>query len=775
VVDKEGVTELARAAAPLAGVRVLDCMTGPMAAVGRQFAELGADVIRVEPRDGAADRREGTIVDGTSLDFVAANLGKRSAALDLGNADDRRRFEALAADADILIEPGSPEIQAESLRRQYPHLVILTITDFGLKSPLRSWRGSGPVFHALSGELSRSGIAGREPLLPPGDLAHACAATQAGFVALLAYLHRLSTGLGDRLDFSILDGATQALDPGYGIAGSATAGVPASKLPRGRAEARHQYPIIACKDGFVRLCILAPRQWRGMFEWMGRPEEFADPSYDRIHTRFTSPTLLPAIARFFAGRTREELETEGQRYGVPTAAVLDVGEVLATDHIQTRQALASVPVAPGMWASFPNGVTEIDGVRMGIPAPAPALGGAEGWAERPALPDCSEHGERPLSGLKVLDLGVIVVGAEQGRLLADQGADVIKVENADFPDGSRQNVTGGPISVTFAAGHRNKRGLGLNLRDPKGKALLLDLVRDSDVLLSNFRAGTLESLGLDYATLKQINPGIIVVDSSAFGPTGPWSRRLGYGPLVRASAGLTMQWSYPGEPGSFSDAITVYPDHAAARIGLIGVLSLLIRRMRTGAGGTVSISQAEVMLSQMAPDIARQTLTGEKAPVTEQRAQTSGVYACAGDDEWCVVTIRDEQDQRALDQATGGVPLADWLAQRAPGEAMAALQTAGIAAAAMLRVAELPDFEHWKARDFFRSVKHPHIPEPFFLEVAPVLSERLPDPPERPAPLLGEHSEEILRERLKLGQAEIEALAADQVIDLAHKKENAAV
>ena len=201
--------------------------------------------------------------------------------------------------------------------------------------------------------------------------------------------------------------------------------------------------------------------------------------------------------------------------------------------------------------------------------------------------------------------------------------DVIKVENAAFPDGSRQNRTKDLISPTFATGHRNKRSLGLNVRDPEGKALLLRLIGNTDVLLSNFKGGTLESLGLDYASLKAINPRIIVTDSSAFGPTGPWSKRLGYGPLVRASAGLTMQWRYPGEADSFSDAITVYPDHVAGRIGAIGVLALLIRRLRTGMGGAVSISQAEVMLSHMAARIAGTALERAGHVVTEQPEQSA--------------------------------------------------------------------------------------------------------------------------------------------------------
>ena len=741
---------------PLAGVRVLDCVGGPLAAIARHFVELGADVIRTEPAGGGADRTAGTLVEGISLDFVAANLGKRAATVE--------QLAELAADADILIvQLGQDGIAA--LRAANPRLVVLSVSDFGDTAGYRDWAGSGPVYHALSGELSRSGVPGREPLLPPGDLALSCAAVQAACAALLAYYNALRTGDGDHLDFSTLDGASQALDPGYGIAGSATAGIPAWKLPRGRAEARHQYPIIACKDGFVRLCVLAPRQWRGMFEWLGRPAEFADPAFERLQTRYQSPTLIPAIAHFFADQSRHELEAAGQRFGVPTAAVLDLDEALASAQMQARQAFVPVEIAPGLTAPFPDGILEIDGERMGLNGPAPDRPTAPvDWRDRPEAARPPSGGDRPLAGLRVLDFGVIVVGGEAGRLLADQGADVIKVENAAFPDGMRQNRSGSLLSMSFAAGHRNKRSLGLDVRAPEGKALLLRLIADADVLLSNFKGGTLESLGLDYASLKAVNPRIIVTDSSAFGPSGPWSKRLGYGPLVRASAGLTAQWRYPGEPGSFSDAITVYPDHVVGRVVAIGVLALLVRRLRTGRGGSVSVSQAEVMLSHLAPRIAADTLARAGHVVAEDSAR-SAVYRCAGDDEWCVVTVRGPADAEAAAAVTGGRPLAEWLLEQSPHDAMAALQAAGVPAGAMLRVLDLPYFDYYVRRGFFRDVVHPHIAEPFKIEAAPIRSERLPDPPDAPAPLMGEQTLAIARSDLGLAPAEIERLVGGGVLE----------
>ncbi len=759
---------------PLTGVRVVDLIQGPLGAIGRLLGELGAEVIRVEPREGGTDRGQGPMLAGTSLSFAAANLGKRAVGIDLPN--DRAAFEGLVADADLLLEATAPdsdearELDLPSLRTRNPALTVLSVSDFGQTGPWASWQASDAVLHALTGGLSRSGLPGREPLLPPGALTIETAAAQAAFVTLAAFIRRLRTGEGDRIDLSLLEAGMHALDPGFGLAGSAQSGVPLWKMARGRHDERHRYPILPCADGYVRLCVLAPRQWRGMFKWIGEPEEFAGCEWEHIVTRFRSKTLLPAIARFLADKTRAEIEAEGAARGVPVAALLDLGEAVGTAQMTARNAFVPVEIAPGVAAPFPNGTIEIDGRRAGIRGGVPAIGDAT-WREprsewqRPAVAD------RPLEGVKVLDMGIIVVGGDTGRLLADQGADVVKVENGAFPDGQRQSRNDDPVSITFAAGHRNKRGLSIDLKSDRGKALFLDLVQEADILSSNFKPGTLAALGFDRETLERANPRLIIVDSSAFGPTGPWSSRLGYGPLVRASAGLAKLWTYPDEPDSFSDAITVYPDHVAARIGAVGVLALLIRGMRTGRGGSASISQAEVMLGHMATDIATfgAQMAGHAVTPPKDRAE-DWLLACAGDDEYCAVSTRDDSDRKAISMLVGDDTrgaVADWAAQRTSGEAMAALQAIGVPAGAMMRVVELPQMPQYVARGTFREIAHPLIETRFAVEAAPASSERLPEPDQRPAPRIGENSAEVLKDWLGTTDAEAAALLADRIIEQA--------
>lgn len=739
---------------PLSGVRVLDLTTGPMTAVGRLLADLGA---RVSP----------VVLQGvsTQADPVPLDTAVNRHGLQTVTVDDSGDWTQMLSGADILIEETVPGSEAEAaldvrgIRTANPALVILSISDFGRHTRFRNWQATTPVLHALTSELSRSGIPGREPLVPPGHhLPYQVAAAQAAVFTVSVLLDRLRTGEGDLIDFSVLEGAMQTLDPPYGTAGTASAGVALSAQKRNWATEQLRYPIIACRDGHVRICLLAKRQWQGMFEWLGRPAEFADPKYYSLRERLTSVELLGAIGRFCADKTRAELEEQGQRHRVPTAAVLSLTEALRSEHVTARGLFREVEIAPGTMAPVPAGVVEIDGHR------ASTLTCGATHAERPARATILGGRTRrdeglPLEGLRVLDLGVIVVGSDTGRLFGDLGADVVKIENSAFPDGLRGNLTS--ISHTYAAGHRNKRSIGIDLRIAEGRALAHRLVESADVVLTNFKPGVAASLGMDHATLHRINPGIVVVDSSAFGPTGPWADRLGYGPLVRAAAGFTDQWAYPDSRDAFCDAVTVYPDHVAARIGTLSALALLLRRERTGTGGAASVAQSEVMISHLAAEIVADVLD-----LPEQRPEHPwGLFPALGDDAWVAVTVRGDADDRALRAVIGDRSLADWTAERSPAEAMNLLQSAGVPAGAVLHAADVPHWAYYIERRAFREELHPYGREPYTLENVQIHSDRIADPPLGQAPLLGEQTRELGAELLGLSQAEIDDLISRGVLE----------
>lgn len=780
---------------PLSGVRILDISSGPITAVGRLLADLGAHVTPVDLAGVTEDSTVGPYLGSVPVGTAINRYGLRSVDIDTSAPDGARHWQKLLADADILIESTRPDSDAENrlavrqIHAAHPSLVILSVSDFGRDTAYRTWQATTPVLHALTSELSRSGIPGREPLVPPApQLPYHVAAAQAAVLTISVYLDRLRTGTGDLIDFSVLDGAMQTLDPPFGTPGTASAGVPISEQRRNWEAERQRYPIIRCKDGYVRICVLAKRQWQGMFTWMGEPQEFADPKFNSLMERFKSPSLLAAIERFCSDRTRAELESEGQRHGVPTAAVLTLTEALSTEQVKERGFFRQVDLGDGLTAPIPVGVAEVDGHR------ASALTAPRDTSARPdGAPILARRARRdeglPLEGLRVLDLGVIVVGADTGRLFGDLGADVIKIENSAFPDGLRGRLN--MMSQTYAAGHRNKRSIGIDLRSPEGRALAHRLVEDADVVLTNFKPGVAKALGMDYPTLRKVNPGIVVVDSSAFGPTGPWAERLGYGPLVRAAAGFTDLWVYPDQPGVFCDTVTVYPDHVAARIGTLTALTLLLRRERTGTGGAASIAQSEVMLSHLASEIAAEVLQRDGHERSGEPVHDApwGMFGAAGDGAWVAVTVRDTADWRALCEAINRPDLAGddalqtragrdsnrariddavraWTAGHSATAAMELLQRAGVPAGAVLHAAQAPTFGYYVERRAFREELHPHGAEPFMMENVQIHSDRVADPPLGQAPLLGEQTREIAAELLGLGDAEIDELIGRGILEV---------
>ena len=383
---------------------------------------------------------------------------------------------------------------------------------------------------------------------------------------------------------------------------------------------------------------------------------------------------------------------------------------------------------------------------------------------------------RPLDGIRILDLGVIVFGAELARLFCELGAEVIKIESRSFPDGARVSP------VHFAIGHRGSRSFGVDLRSAEGIEVVKRLVLKSDVLLANFKPGTLEKLGLGAETLREINPRMIVVTGSALGASGPWSTWMGYGPLVRSVAGLTSLWRYPDDDGSFSDSTVIHPDHFAARACAITTLAALISRRQSGQGSAIAVSHAETILMQLASLLASESLGGggAEAAGTARHAAPWSVYPCAGDDEWCVVTVRDNEDWRRLRGALGDpawaaseelatengrlartgeidAHLAAWTSARSPREVTSLLQRAGVPAGFMQRPDEYEDDPQFGARDFLRTFEQPGL-APLRIEHAPFRSERIPAPANPPAPEPGEHTREICTSLIGMDDDEIERL-----------------
>jgi crotonobetainyl-CoA:carnitine CoA-transferase CaiB-like acyl-CoA transferase len=768
----------------LAGVRVLDLCDGTGDAVTRLLADLGADVLKIEPPEGSDARRAPPTIDGVSIPFALHNANKRSTVLNPTNEPDRRLFFELVAGADIVVDSGIPGQAAAfgtscaRLADRFEHLVAVAVTDFGLEGPHASWRATDPVLYAMSTALSRSGPATGTPVLPPDGIASTTAAVQAAWAALIAYFNRLRCGAGDYIDFSRFDAVVLALDPPFGTQGQAATARSSTERWRGRPRNQDAYPIFACRDGYVRICVLAPRQWRGLRAWLGEPADFQDPIFDTIAARTKAFGQLGAlIADFFAGQTMAQLVADGQAHGVPIAAVLTPADALQSEHLTEVGALTDTELAPGVRARVPVGYWVVDGEHAGYRTPAPAIGSSDvDWRTTSFAPPATRAvGARPLEGIRVIDLGVIVAGGELSRLFGDLGAEVIKVESSAYPDGLRQKRDNQAISESFARAHRNNLGLGLELRSPAGAELFARLVAASDAVFANFKPGTLPALGFSYERLRELNPHLVLAESSAFGDTGPWSRHMGYGPLVRATIGVTGLWTSEQATAedarhSFYDATTIFPDHVVGRISAIGALAGLIRRHRTGAGARVHVSQAEAAINQL--DTIYVTQAAEVSGVGDvvEDVAVHRVLACAGDDEWCVVSLRSEADRRAVASAIGHdagdveAALAAWVADRSPAEVAEALQAAGVPAGPMNRAGDVHDDPQLRLRKVFSDMAHPLFEQPLVTEAGPAPYRSIPPAPQNPAPLPGADTRRVCLDVLGMAADEIEDLIADGVL-----------
>ena len=782
----------------LEALRVLDLTGSDADAVTRLLADLGADVLKVEPPGGSTARWEPPLLGGCSIAFALHNANKRSVTLDPSDSRDRRRFEELAATADIVVDSGRPGRAADfatscaELADRFAHLVTMSVTDFGTSGPRSVWQATDAVFYALSGALSRSGPTAGTPILPPDGIASATAAVQASWAVLVAYFNRLRCGVGDYIDFSRFDAVVTVLDPVFGAQGQVAAARRDPARWRGRPRNQDAYPIYSCRDGYVRLCVMAPRQWRALWSWLGEPADYADPKFEVIGERFAVwPQISVLVANLFADQGMAELVAAGQARGVPIAAVGEPGQVLAGAHFADAGAVTRADLVPGVSTLIPNGYYVIDGQRAGFNSPAPAPGAVTaGWRTAPA-PTAERRGTagmRPFEGLRIIDMGVIVAGGEASRLFADLGAEVIKVESRAYPDGLRQTRAGSLMSESFAWTHRNNLGLGLDLRSEKGQGIFCSLVGAADAVFANFKPGTLAALGFSHATLRRINPRIVLAESSAFGESGPWSDQLGYGPLVRATTGVTALWTSPGAAPAagrhpFYDATTVFPDHVVARVTAIGALAAVIAAQRSGTGAHVHVSQAETAVNQL------DTCYVARGAGKEVQADTAVdlVCPCSGEDEWCVITIRTDADLRCAATVFEAPALADdprfqtgaarlgyraeltdelahYTRARTPAAVAAMLQAVGVAAGPMNRppdIAEDPQLHH---RGLFAAMTHPLIEVALPAETGPAPFRHIPPAPQRPAPLPGQDTRAICRTVLGLNDHEVETLIAEGVL-----------
>lgn len=395
----------------------------------------------------------------------------------------------------------------------------------------------------------------------------------------------------------------------------------------------------------------------------------------------------------------------------------------------------------------------------------------------------------PLEGIRVADLTMMWAGPYATRLLAEMGADVVKVESPRAWDNLRTlfpNDAPEPWNAAFYFNdyNRDKRSLTLDLARPRGRELFLRLVAHCDCVIENYRADVLENLGLGYEVLRQARSDVILVSMAGFGKTGPERDLVGYGPIIEQMAGLTSLTGYGDDGVPYKTGIS-YGDPVSGLAAAGALVLALIRRRRSGEGAYIDLAQREVMAQMLGEAFAAASLRDEK-PVhhgnRHPRFAPQGVYPCAGEDQWLALSVRDDAEWRALAGVIGAadvesLPLAErrerhdalderierWTRTQEPQAAMETLQAAGVPAARVLDTDAIHWDSHLQAREYWEFLPHPCMP-PW---PQPVSAWRLVEAnprPRRHAPLFGEHNREILCGLLGLPEAELAELEAAGVI-----------
>lgn len=788
----------ATAARPLTGLLVVDTSDERGQMCARALGDLGADVVLVEPPGGSRARGLPPVApDGQhSVSFAYRNANKWGVALELTENGDASRFDELLAVADVWVRshgPGSPDgPDPDEVLARHPGLVVTSISDFGLTGPYADLLATDLTVLAMSGMMYRSGVPEEPPLAAPGDFAYNIAAITAAFATLTACWQRATTGRGQHLDVSVMESLAQITDwalPGYSVTGEV----------RHREGSGAIYPVLPCADGFVRIVFpLSPRQWDAFVEWLDHPEELADPQWRQIAYRIANMAeVLPLAEALFAGRGKVELSLEGQRRGLAVAPVLAPGETLENEHAAARGTFVDAEVLPGVRGRVASGYFVIDGERAGFRTRAPELGEhdarlADLARTRPTASSSANTADvagRPLDGLRVLDFGIGGVGVEVTRLLAEQGADVIKVESSSYPDFIR-TVQGSTMNPSFASSSRCKRGFGVDLRSKKGQELVRELVRHADVLVENSATGTMERMGLGWDALSQINPRLISINSQLMGSHGPWADWIGYGPNTRPVGGLTHLWNHAKHRDRPQGVSTIHPDHFVGRLGAFATLACLIGRTHTGRGAQVEVAQFESVVGHLGALLLQESLDSGSVVAVGNRSERGapwGVYPCAGEDEWCAISVRDDREWSALrgamgdpawtadagfDTAAGRMArqdvlderLAAWTAELEPRTVMELLQGAGVPAAMVQGPHHQLDDHHLAARGYLRRLEQPPIGEMVF-EGPAFHGSELAEPVLTAAPEIGADTRDICSDLLGLPDDEIDALLDRGVLE----------
>jgi crotonobetainyl-CoA:carnitine CoA-transferase CaiB-like acyl-CoA transferase len=738
------------------------------------FRINGAEVTLLEPPEGTRTRTMGPFAQSRANAPVSClhahlNGGKQSSVAGSSQA----RMLLVEAEV-VIVDDARLALLADDLRA---NAVLCEITPFGREGVLAGWRGDELIYQALSGTMFENGSPGRAPLYGVGHRA-SCAAGVIGYLQAVALLRQRAT-VRRVVDVSIAEvAASMSFNRATQYSYNATIeGRDARAIPRA---------IVRCKDGWAAIFIYDHR-WRESCEALGLPELIDD-------DRFTTEDLRLAHWDEFVGvlesrlgtRAVDDVVTAGQLSKVIVAKSMQPSELARDPQLLAREFWS--------WSSEDDPLPRLGPMfrfsdtpqRDRGPAPS-SVGGAPRTRRRRATPEAvGGPGSRPLDGVCVLDLTTAWSGPMATRILAALGAEILKVEGPGRIDDWRGPVRGGLPSrypdcdpgsepfnrcYQFNTQNHDKLALALDLKTGRGRELVLGLAAQADVMVANFSAGTLDRMGIGWPVVSELNPRLVLAEMPAYGSGGPMGSYVALGPSMELMCGMAALIGYgDGRPTTTGPA---YLDPIGGFNAAAAIVTALAARDRTGAGQQVEIAQREAAMHWIGEEIIFSVATGiDHAPKGNARTGylVHDAFPCAGEDEWIAIAIEGDGELAALAQTLGidsqtaaGKLIAE--ATRAHDKHLLAraLQERGVRAAPVCNAWDLAGSAFLHERGLLQMMTHPAAGTHTY-QGLPLHVHGLDLRMGTTAPLFGEHTGEVLAERLGLDPAQIASLRSDAII-----------
>ena len=638
-------------------LRVVEISNGIAGAYcGWLLQQMGAEVVRIGTLPTAGDGADPITL---ALAYYAAGkkvtlaegAAEAVAGADLVITDDATNFTALTGRSIAELAAGQPG-------------TVFGVTSvFGLTGPLADVPAAAIDAQAEAGVAWALGEPGRPPLAIPPGILECQAGAHLAAACLMARLAGTAPTGGRIVDIALTDVLAHYV--GVNCRFYIHHGMTWRRAGRRASDSGGAYPfvILPCADGAVCLSGRTRAEWERFVEAMGTPAWSQEPRYQKLRAMGQQyPEEVDAlIAPWLAARTKAEIEEIADRFRLTIAPLRNLNDVLATPQFAAREFLRPWTVdgrqlvGPGL----PFRVAEARGVAQ-APNVAGALLAHAGGAQRAS-------GTGPLAGLRVLDLGWVWSAPQVGSILAQLGAEVIKVEHRARPDNSRlsgviirdgQRIEGqtADMSPMFHQINKGKLGITLNLKKPAGVDLVKQLAQSCDIVLENMSAGSVERSGIGYDVLSAANPRLVMIAMSGAGQFGPLADMRTYAPTMSSFVGLESLVGYPGEvpTGALNFAIG---DPNAAAHALVALFAALARRETSGQGCYIDLSQTEALLATLTPYSLQSQIDGHQPPTmgsAHPAMAPHGVYPAAGADSWLSIAVRDDDDWAAFTKLAGG-------------------------------------------------------------------------------------------------------------------------